>query len=97
MTSFGGVSSHLKGTRYTRAQLFKTNNVFSYRIVKTLIIKYGIYANIFAEKMWVAFAFAKTTHIFQQKYLWIRITSRTVNILTTKELVKLTMLWTTGP
>ena len=26
------------------------------------------YANIFAEKMWVAFAFA----FFQQKYLWIR-------------------------
>ena len=37
-----------------RAQLFKT-----------LIIKYVIYANIFAEKMWVAFAFAKATHIFQ--------------------------------
>ena len=28
-----------------RAQLFKTNDV-----VKSLIIKYGIYANIFAEK-----------------------------------------------
>ena len=36
------------------------------------MIKYGIYANIFAEKMWVAFAFAKATHIFQQKYLYIR-------------------------
>ena len=33
-----------------RAQLFKTNNVVSY-IVKTLIIKYGINPNIFAEKM----------------------------------------------
>ena len=31
----------------SRAQFFKTNEV----IVKTLIIKYGIYANIFAEKM----------------------------------------------
>ena len=31
-----------------------------------LIIKYGIYANIFAEKMWVA-AFAKATHIFSAK------------------------------
>ena len=41
----------------TRAQLFKTNNVISSRILKTLIIKYGIDANIFAEKMWVAFAF----------------------------------------
>ena len=31
------------------AQLFKTNDVNSY-IVKKLIIKYDIYANIFAEK-----------------------------------------------
>ena len=40
-------------------------------IVKTLIIKYGIYANIyaniFAGKMWVAFAFAKAAHIFLAK------------------------------
>ena len=35
--------------------------------VKTLIIKYSIYANIFAEKMWVVFAFAKATHIFSAK------------------------------
>ena len=34
-----------------RAQLFKTNDVVSLCIVKTLIIKYGIYADIFAEKM----------------------------------------------
>ena len=34
----------------TRAQLFKTNGIISERIVKTLIIKYGIFANIFAEK-----------------------------------------------
>ena len=33
------------------AQLFKTNDVFSQCIVKTLIIKYGKYANISAEKM----------------------------------------------
>ena len=33
-----------------RAQLFETKDVISERIVKTLIIKYGIYANIFAEK-----------------------------------------------
>ena len=62
------------------------------------IIKYGIYANIFAEKMWEAFAFAKATHIFQQKNCELDIVlTRTVNILTTNELVKLTMLWTTGP
>ena len=35
--------------------------------LKLLIIKYGNYANIFAEKMWVAFAFAKATHIFFSK------------------------------
>ena len=34
-----------------RAQLFKTNDVISECIVKILIIKCGIYANIFAEKM----------------------------------------------
>ena len=68
-------------------------------MVKTLIIKYGIYANIFAEKMWVAFAFAKATHIFCNKNaceLDIVLT-RTLNILTTNKLVKLMMLWTTKP
>ena len=30
----------------------------------TLTIQYGVYANISEEEMWVAFAFAKTTHIF---------------------------------
>ena len=50
----------MTGIKVSKAQLFKTNDVIS--IVKTLIIKYGIYANIFAEKMWVAFA--KATHIF---------------------------------
>ena len=49
------------------AQLLKTNDVIRWRIVKTLIIKYGRYTNIFAEKMWVVFAFAKATHIFSAK------------------------------
>ena len=57
----------LKRRLNTRAQLFKTNDVVTKPIVKTLIVKYGIYANIFAEKMWVAFAFAKATHIFSAK------------------------------
>ena len=43
------------------------NDVVRERIVKTLTIKYGIYANVFAEKMWVAFAFAKATHIYSAK------------------------------
>ena len=36
-------------------------------MVKTLIIKYDKRFNIFAEKMWIAFAFAKATHIFSAK------------------------------
>ena len=57
------------------------------------------------KKLWVAFAFAKATHIFS-KYIpeldivltrIVNILTRTVNILTTNELVKLAMLWTTGP
>ena len=60
-----------KSELYFWAQLFKTNDVVSLRIVKTLIIKYGLYVNIFAEKLWVAFAFAKATHIFSAKILWI--------------------------
>ena len=39
----------------------------------------------------------KLLTFFQQKYLWISVLTRTVNILTTNELVKLTMLWTAGP
>ena len=52
------------------------------------------YANIFADKMWVAFAFAKATHIFfcKNTYKLDIILTRTLNILTTNELVKLTML-----
>ena len=49
--------------------------------------------------MWVAFTFAKATHIFFQKNtceLDIVLT-RTINITTTNELVKLTTLWTTEP
>ena len=48
-----------------------------------LMIKYGIYADVFAEKMWVAFAIAKATHIFFSKntYDLDIVLSRTVNIL----------------
>ena len=64
-----------------------------------MIIKYWKCANIFAEKMWVAFAFAKATHIFFSKNSCElnTVLPRTVNILTTNELIKLMMLWTTGP
>ena len=51
---------------------------------------------ILLRKMWVIFA--KLLPFFQQKYLWLDIVlTRTVNIFTIYKLVKLTMLWTTGP
>ena len=45
------VPSNIPGTMFlkVRAQLFKTNDVVSKR--KTFIIEYGIYPNIFADKM----------------------------------------------
>ena len=51
------------------------------------------------KKIWVAFAFAKATHIFFSKNTckFGIVLTRTVNILTTTKLVKLTSLWTTGP
>ena len=49
--SFSGNAKACFMREKIRAQLFKTNDVVSQRIVKTLIIKYGIYPNIFAEKM----------------------------------------------
>ena len=67
--------SYVKDGQLVWAQLFKPNDVVSLCIVKTLIIKYGINANIFADKMLVAFAsthILKATHNFQQKCLWIR-------------------------
>ena len=62
-------------------------------------MKYGMYTNIFAEKMWVAFANAKATHIFFSNNtceLDIVLT-KTLNIFTTNKLSKLTMLSITGP
>ena len=71
--------------------MFKTNNVVSKRIVKTLIIKYGIYASILAEKM------QKLLTFFSKNTCELDILlTRTINILTTNERVKLTMLRTTG-
>ena len=56
-------------------------------------MKYGIYAYIFAGKN------VSSIHIFFSKntYKLDIVLTRTVDILTTNELVKLTMLWTTGP
>ena len=64
-----------------------------------LIIKYGIYANIFCWKNVSSFCICKSySHFFSKNTCALDIVlTRTFNISTTKELVKLTMLWTTGP
>ena len=56
-------------------------------MVKTLIIKYGIYANILLKKN-------EATHIFSAKNTCEldTVLSRKINILTAKELVKLKAL-----
>ena len=59
-----------------------------------LIVKYGIYANIFAEKNVSSFCICKSySHFFSQNTCELEILlTRTVNILTTNELIKLTDL-----
>ena len=43
-------SSYVFQGEITRAQLFKTKDVINKGMAETLIIKYGIFADIFAEK-----------------------------------------------
>ena len=70
-------------------------------MVKTLVINYGIDANIFAEKnvssFVSSFCICKSyLHFFSKNTCELDIVlTRTVNILATNELVKLTMLLTT--
>ena len=53
----------------------------------------------FAEKMWVAFAVQKLLTFFSAKNIRILYieSAKTVNEMTLNELIKLMMLWTTGP
>ena len=52
----------------------------------------------FAEKLWIAFANKLLTFFQQKKNCELyHVLTRAVNILTTNVLIKLTMLWTTGP
>ena len=51
-----------------RAQLFKANDVVSYRFVNIYIEWYANIVIFFAEKMWVAFAVQKLLTFSQQKY-----------------------------
>ena len=57
------------------------------------------YAEIFCWKNVSSFCSAKATHIFSAKNIRILCieSAKTVNKMTLNELVKLTMLWTTGP
>ena len=57
------------------------------------------YAEIFCWKNVSSFCSAKATHIFSAKNIRILYTesAKIVNEMTLNELVKLTMLWTTGP
>ena len=48
-------------------QLFKTNDIVSYRFVKIYIEWYANMLKLFAEKMWVAFGVQKLFTFFQQK------------------------------
>ena len=57
------------------------------------------YAEIFCWKNVSSFCSAKATHIFSAKIIriWYIESAKTVNEMTLNELVKLTLLWTTGP
>ena len=53
-------------------------------LLKYLIIRCGIYTNIFVKKMWVTFAFAKATYIFSAKKPFLALVSN-VDIAPDKE------------
>ena len=77
---FAYVQIRHSSTKKSRAQ-FKIKDVLIKCIVKTLIIKYGIYTNIYAEIF-----FSKNNCELDI------VLTETVNILITKKLFKLTML-----
>ena len=85
--------------RYVWDPLFKTTMSLVILSLITLIIKYGIYACIFCWKNVSSLCICKSySHFFSKNTCELNIVlTRTVNILTTNELVKLTMLWITGP
>ena len=61
-------------------------------------LEYGKYIDIFAEKMWVAFALQKLHTFLQQNNNAFENTLATiVNEFVINKLVNLTMLQTTGP
>ena len=83
---------------FSRAQLFKTNDVVSYVSLKLWSLNVA-YTLIFLLENVSSFCICKSySYFFSQNTCELdSVHTRTVNILTTNELVKLTMLWTTGP
>ena len=98
-TSTGSHLARLNTSLVIWAQLFKANDVVSLRFVKIYIEWYANMLKFFAEKNVSSFCSAKATHIFSAKNFWKLYieSSKIVNEMALNELVKLTMLWTTGP
>ena len=75
---------------YSRAQLLQTTKLLANVKLKFLSWNMANTLILFAEKMWVAFA-AKIINIFENTL------ATTVYEFVINKLIKLTMLWTTGP
>ena len=66
--------------------------------ISEICFEYGINANMFVKIMWVAFPLQKLLAFLSKNTCELDIVLiRAVKILTTNALVKLKMLWTTGP
>ena len=113
MTSADIFTKHVRGQRRSRFANIAFDKKVSYpgtnySKLTMLLVKVSLklwslnmaYMQIYLlKKMWEAFAFAKATHIFFSKSICELdiLLTRTINILTTNQLVKLTILWTTWP
>ena len=85
-------------SKITRASCSKLTLLLVNVLLKLISLNEAYKQIFLLTKMWVAFAFAKATHIvFSKNACELDIVfTRIVKILTTNELVKLTMFWTTG-
>ena len=68
-------------------------------VIKISVLKYGKYIDIFCWKSVSSFCIAKATHIFAAKIINVfeNTLATTVNEFVINKLVKVAMLWTTGP
>ena len=83
---------------FIRAQLFKANDIVNDSL-KFISSDMQICCNFLLKKKVSSFCSAKATHIFSAKNIRMLCieSTKTVNEMTLNELVKLMMLWTTGP